>query len=98
MSLMKILCDGKKLLRGSVAVAAISSALLLVACGGTSAPSDNGLSDSEGTIGSSSSSEKEPSSSSSVELNCSALLEGETGWSWNVPKGAYGRFQPQVLP
>lgn len=94
MSLMKTLCDGKKLLRGSVAVAAISSALLLAACGGTSAPSGNGLSDSEGTIGSSSSREKEPSSSSSVELNCSALLEGETGWSWNVPKEC--RFNPDI--
>ena len=133
MSLMKTLCDGKKSLRGSVAFAAISSALLLAACGGTSAPSGNGLSDSEdiqssssspkvessssvilsgdsheesssalsssswsseGTIGSSSSSEKEPSSSSSVELNCSALLEGETGWSWNVPKEC--RFNPDI--
>ena len=67
---------------------------------GTSAPSDNGASGSE-EIQSSSSSPKvessssvilsgdgheELSSSSSVELNCSALLEGETDWNWNVPK------------
>jgi uncharacterized protein (TIGR02145 family) len=73
MSLMKTLCDGKKLLRGSVAVAAISSALLLAACGGdsgTSAPSGNGLSDSE-DIQSSSSSPK-------VESSSSVILSGDS--------------------
>ena len=56
---------------------------------------------SEGTIGSSSSSVEEPpisseteSSSSSSEVNCSALLEGETGWSWDVPKEC--RFNPDI--
>ena len=64
---------------------------------------------SEGTIGSSSSSVEESSSSivtaqsssngtesssSSSEVNCSALLEGETGWSWDVPKEC--RFNPDI--
>ena len=35
------------------------------------------------------------SSSSSASLpNCSALLEGETGWSWDVPKEC--RFNPDI--
>ncbi|WP_244536512.1 fibrobacter succinogenes major paralogous domain-containing protein [Fibrobacter sp. UWB7] len=34
----------------------------------------------------SSSSQDGSSSSSSAALNCSVLLEGETGWSWDVPK------------
>ena len=43
----------------------------------------------------SSSSETESSSSSSEnKINCSALLEGETGWSWNVPKEC--RFNPDI--
>ena len=43
----------------------------------------------------SSSSEPESSSSSSEDkVNCSALLEGETGWSWNVPKEC--RFNPDI--
>ena len=37
----------------------------------------------------------EESSSSSASLpNCSALLEGETGWSWDVPKEC--RFNPDI--
>ncbi|WP_407456153.1 fibrobacter succinogenes major paralogous domain-containing protein [Fibrobacter sp.] len=43
----------------------------------------------------SSSSETESSSSSSEDkVNCSALLEGETGWNWNVPKEC--RFNPDI--
>ena len=43
----------------------------------------------------SSSSETESSSSSSEDkVNCSALLEGETGWSWDVPKEC--RFNPDI--
>ena len=43
----------------------------------------------------SSSSEPESSSSSSEDkVNCSALLEGETGWSWDVPKEC--RFNPDI--
>ena len=34
------------------------------------------------------------SSSSAGEVNCSALLEGETGWNWNVPKEC--RFNPDI--
>ena len=34
------------------------------------------------------------SSSSSVELNCSALLDGETDWNWSVPKEC--RFNPEI--
>ena len=43
----------------------------------------------------SSSSEGDVSSSSSEDkVNCSVLLEGETGWSWNVPKEC--RFNPDI--
>lgn len=43
----------------------------------------------------SSSSETESSSSSSEDkVNCSALLEGKTGWSWDVPKEC--RFNPDI--
>lgn len=43
----------------------------------------------------SSSSEIESSSSSSEDkVDCSALLEGETGWSWDVPKEC--RFNPDI--
>ena len=35
---------------------------------------------------SSSNKTSESSSSSAVKVNCSALLEGETGWNWDVPK------------
>jgi len=75
---------------------------------GTSAPSDNGTSSSEEIQSSSSSSEESSSgveevssssqdgssSSSSAALNCSVLLEGETGWSWDVPKEC--RFNPNI--
>ena len=41
------------------------------------------------------SSETESSSSSGEDkVNCSALLEGETGWNWNVPKEC--RFNPDI--
>ena len=41
------------------------------------------------------SSETESSSSSSEDkVNCSALLEGETDWSWDVPKEC--RFNPDI--
>ena len=47
------------------------------------------------TESSSSSSEGDVSSSSSEDkVNCSALLEGETGWNWNVPKEC--RFNPDI--
>ncbi len=125
--LLKNLWCGKMSLRGNVIAAAVSGLLLLAACGGdsgTSAPNDNGTSDSEEiqsssnshklsssskkTVSSSSGekakssssvilsgdSHEESSSSSSVELNCSALLKGETGWDWNVPKEC--RFNPEI--
>lgn len=50
---------------------------------------------SEGEGTSSSSGQKiESSSSSASGINCSALLEGETGWSWDVPKEC--RFNPDI--
>ncbi|MDY6262949.1 MAG: fibrobacter succinogenes major paralogous domain-containing protein [Fibrobacter sp.] len=36
----------------------------------------------------------ESSSSSANEVNCAALLEGESEWSWNVPKEC--RFNPDI--
>ena len=50
-------------------------------------------SDGEGAS-SSSGQDIESSSSSTSEINCSALLEGETGWSWDVPKEC--RFNPDI--
>ena len=61
------------------------------------------LSSSSSTSVSSSSSVEEPptssetessSSSSEDKVNCSALLEGETDWSWDVPKEC--RFNPDI--
>ena len=45
-------------------------------------------------ISSSSDGEGTSSSSSTSEINCSVLLEGETGWSWDVPKEC--RFNPDI--
>ncbi|WP_297698556.1 fibrobacter succinogenes major paralogous domain-containing protein [uncultured Fibrobacter sp.] len=38
--------------------------------------------------------DEESSNSSSVEQNCSTLLEGKTGWSWDVPKEC--RLNPDI--
>ena len=43
---------------------------------------------------SSSGKQSETSSSSTGKVDCSALLEGETGWSWDVPKEC--RFNPDI--
>ena len=51
-------------------------------------------SSSSSVVNSSSSSNAKSSSSSASEINCSALLEGETGWSWDVPKEC--RFNPDI--
>lgn len=55
-------------------------------------------SSSEIESSSSSSEDSEPversSSSSLGDVNCSALLEGKTGWSWDVPKEC--RFNPDI--
>ena len=55
-------------------------------------------SSSEIESSSSSSEDSEPversSSSSLGDVNCSVLLEGETGWSWNVPKEC--RFNSEI--
>ena len=79
--------------------------LFLAACGGDGNSSVS-ANDEQISEESSSSSKKlssssvilsasEESSSSSASLpNCSALLEGETGWSWDVPKEC--RFNPNI--
>ena len=41
-----------------------------------------------------SASEESSSSGSEDKVNCSELLEGETGWSWDVPKEC--RFNPDI--
>ncbi|WP_298769801.1 fibrobacter succinogenes major paralogous domain-containing protein [uncultured Fibrobacter sp.] len=51
-------------------------------------------SSSDKTSVSSSSESVEPFSSSAGKVNCPALLEGETGWSWDVPKEC--RFNPDI--
>ena len=51
-------------------------------------------SSSSSTSESSSSAGDASSSSSAVKVDCAALLEGETGWSWDVPKEC--RFNPDV--
>ena len=102
MLLMKSWCGKMSLRVGMASATVFGLLLLAACGGdgGTSAPSDNGTSSSEEIQSSSSISKvessssvtlsgdghEELSSSSSVELNCSALLEGETDWNWNVPK------------
>ena len=87
--MLKNLWCGKTSLRGYVAVAAVSSLLLLAACGGdsgTNAPSDDGISDSEKIQSSSSgqklssSSQKTVSSSSSekAKSSSSVILSGDS--------------------
>ena len=52
------------------------------------------VSSSSADVQSSSSGTVVNSSSSAVKINCSALLEGKTGWSWDVPKEC--RFNPDI--
>jgi len=59
----------------------------------SSVKSESSSSD-ENSQSSSSSAGDASSSSSAVKVNCSALLEGETGWSWDVPKEC--RFNPDI--
>ncbi len=62
-----------------------------------SSSSDENLQSSSSSVNSSSSaipSSASESSSSVDKVNCSALLEGETGWSWDVPKEC--RFNPDI--
>lgn len=97
-SSLEFVSSSSKLISSSSSSQKAKSSSSVILSGDSHEESSSALSSSswssEGTIGSSSSSEKEPSSSSSVELNCSALLEGETGWSWNVPKEC--RFNPNI--
>ena len=67
------------------------------------ASSSSVKSESSSSVTSSSSIEEPKSSSSEIEscssssedkVNCSALLEGETGWNWDVPKEC--RFNPDI--
>ena len=110
MLLMKSWCGKMSLRVGMASATVFGLLLLAACGGdsGTSALSDNGTSSSEEIQSSSSSpkvessssfilsgdSHEESSSSSSVELNCSALLEGATDWNWNVPKEC--RFNSEI--
>ena len=60
----------------------------------SSSSEDSSNSSSSDSEKSSSSAGEAASSSSSVELNCSALLEGTDGWSWDIPKEC--RFNPDI--
>ena len=55
---------------------------------------DRSSSSEKNTESSSSEKTSESSSSSANEINCAALLEEHTGWSWNVPKVC--RFNPDI--
>ena len=90
-----------------LAIGSVFALALLAACGddnsSSAAPDGDEPSSSSVTLQSSSSSVEEPptssetessSSSSEDKVNCSALLEGETGWSWDVPKEC--RFNPDI--
>ena len=61
---------------------------------GTSSPSGQEIESSSSSVEEPPISSETESSSSSSEVNCSALLEGETGWSWDVPKEC--RFNPDI--
>lgn len=59
--------------------------------------SSSSATESSSSVEESSSSEVTPElsfSSSEDKVNCSELLEGETGWSWDVPKEC--RFNPDI--
>ena len=61
----------------------------------TKSSSSNAKSSSSSVDAPLTSSETESSSSSSEDkVNCSVLLEGKTGWSWDVPKEC--RFNPDI--
>ena len=57
-------------------------------------PAEVTSSSSENVASSNSGKQSESSSSSAGKVNCSALLEGKTGWSWDVPKEC--RFNPVI--
>ena len=59
-----------------------------------SSSSSTSVSSSSADVQSSSSEAESSSSSSEDKVNCLALLEGETGWSWDVPKEC--RFNPDI--
>jgi len=65
-----------------------------VSSSSTKSSSSSVKSSSSDSEESSSSAGEAASSSSSVELNCSALLEGTDGWSWDIPKKC--RFNPDI--
>jgi len=59
-----------------------------------SSSSAESASSSSGEVDSSSSAEATSNSSSAGNVDCSALLEGETDWNWNVPKEC--RLNPEI--
>ena len=59
-----------------------------------SSSSATSVSSSSADVQSSSSETESSSSSSEDKVNCSVLLEGETGWNWDVPKEC--RFNPSI--
>ena len=59
-----------------------------------SVSSSSSVEESSSSIVTPQSSSSSTSVSSSSEVNCSALLEGEAGWSWDVPKEC--RFNPDI--
>ena len=59
-----------------------------------SSSSSTSVSSSSADVQSSSSEAESSSSSSEDKVNCSELLEGETGWNWDVPKEC--RFNPDI--
>lgn len=102
MSLKNLWC-GKMSLRGGVAAAAVSSVLMLVACGGdsgTSALVNNGSESGSFQNSSSSSSKADSSSSSKGEAKSSSSNQSSSssekndGWSWDVPKE--DRLNPEI--
>ncbi|SHK39733.1 major paralogous domain-containing protein [Fibrobacter sp. UWOV1] len=67
----------------------------LSACDDSSSASDDGGETSTKSSNSNSSGNGAKSSNSSAgKVDCSALLEGNTGWSWDVPKEC--RFNPDI--
>ena len=93
--------DEKEIKASSSSVKSSSSSSVILSASEESSSSSVKSSSSNAKSSSSSvkvlptSSETESSSSGGEEkMNCSALLEGETGWSWDVPKEC--RFNPDV--
>jgi uncharacterized protein (TIGR02145 family) len=80
---------------GFLWVAVLAAFFALSACDdSSSAGGDGGETSTKSSNSNSSGNGAKSSNSSAGKVDCSALLEGNTGWSWDVPKEC--RFNPDI--